>query len=86
MEQETHDFGSPAKRCWGHDYEISKIHDRGMKISLYGWCRGITVGDFLILQNGENSTRYKVESIRYANNPSDMWFAEVVFAPRTEEN
>ena len=83
----THDFSDPSKRCWGHDYHITKIHDQGtaragLRVSLCGWSYGIKVGDYLLLQNGRDSTRYLIESVRYESNPPDMWFVEATFAPR----
>jgi len=43
------------------------------------------MGDFLILPNKMETTRYRVASIRYENDPRDMWFAEAEFAPRPFE-
>jgi hypothetical protein len=74
----THDY---SKRCWGHDYTFTPT-DGGKKASMMGWGNGIESGDFLILQNGEGTTRYKVKSIEYKRDPSDMWSAQVEFAPR----
>lgn len=47
-------------------------------------CR-IEAGDYLILQNGDGSTRYRVKTIEYKRDPKDMWEAEVVFEPRPAE-
>ena len=78
----THDF---SVTCWGHNYNIMDLRDKGLSVSLSGWSRGINSGDFLILKNGSGTTRYLVESIRYEDNPDDMWFAEASFAPRDFE-
>lgn len=47
-----------------------------------GWGHGIENGDYLIIAPHGRETRYQVESIRYCSDPPDMWFADVVFAPR----
>jgi len=47
-----------------------------------GWGSGIKAGDYLILPNGSETTRYQVDSIDYRMDPPDMWFADAVFAPR----
>jgi hypothetical protein len=57
--------------------------DGGMRLRMAGWGLGIKDGDYLILPNGSNTTRYQVERISYRADPPDMWFADVVFAPRT---
>ncbi len=75
----THDYTS---RCWGHDYVFRPI-DNGQRGDLTGWGNGIRRGDFLLLQNGTGSTRYRVERITYYPDPPDMWEASVTFAPRT---
>jgi hypothetical protein len=76
-----HDY---TRRFWGHDYVFEPI-DEGLRGKVMGWGNGITAGDYLILQNGngDESTRYKVETIRYELDPSDMWSADVTFAPRS---
>ena len=79
LEPKTHDF---SVRCWGHNYGIREVVDGGQGLKLYGWGRGIVDGDFLILRNGGKTTRYRVVSVRYEQNPPDMWFAEAAFAPR----
>lgn len=75
----THDY---TNRHWGHDYTFSPI-DNGAKGELMGWGTGIEAGDYLIIQNGDGSTRYQVEEIEYFSNPKDMWKATATFAPRT---
>lgn len=77
----THDY---TVRHWGHDYTFDPI-DGGMKGTMMGWGRGIVSGDFLLIQNGADSTRYKVENIEYKRDPADMWSADVTFAPRREK-
>jgi hypothetical protein len=81
IEATTHDF-SKEKRTWGHDVSFTSIDDDPERGKVYGWHYGIKIGDYLILQNGEGTTRYQVEAIRYRYDPPDMFFATVVFAPR----
>ena len=79
MSSKTHDYTTP---CWGHDYCIDSIENKGINIKLTGWGHNIDLNDFLILRNGSNNTRYKVTSIRYYLDPPDMWSANAIFAPR----
>jgi len=74
----THDY---TRRGWGHDYTFTPIAG-GLTARMSGWGDGIKAGDFLILPNGTQTTRYRVESIRYEWDPKDMWHATVAFAPR----
>lgn len=41
-------------------------------------------GDFLILRNGQRTTRYRIESLGHCMHadPPTMWMAELRFAPR----
>ena len=80
MTAKTHDY---TRRAWGHNYEITQVIDGGLNLSMCGWGNGIRKGDFLILPNGNETTRYQVKSIEYYNNPPDMWKASVKFAPRS---
>lgn len=86
-----HDYRR-EQRSWGHDYVFSPI-EGGKRGRAQGWgpraafmplpkVGKIEAGDFLLLQNGEGETRYRVDSIEYHNNPEDMWSAEITFAPR----
>jgi len=75
----THDYTICS---WGHNCEVSSIKDGGHTISLHGWGKGIQDGDFILLKNGEDSTRYKISDIKYKFDPHDMWFATAIFAPR----
>lgn len=75
-----HDY---TARYWGHDYTFDP-KDGGMKGRMMGWGHGIEAGHFLIIQNGEAATRYRVDAIRYMGDPPDMWSADVSFAPRKQ--
>lgn len=74
----THDY---TRRGWGRDYTFSP-KDAGRRGRMTGWGVGIRKGDFLILPNGDSTTRYRVRRIRYFLNPSDQWAADVIFWPR----
>lgn len=79
VRQQTHDY---TRRTWGHDYTTLKVIDGGQRLRLSGWGLGINSGDYLILLNGNGTTRYRVDSIEYRMDPCDMWFVEATFAPR----
>lgn len=85
MSESTHDY---TKRGWGHDYAITDVRANGQQISMTGWGRGIRQGDYLLIESqstepGANpDTRYRVKSIRYCDDPSDMWSMEATFASR----
>ena len=81
----THDY---TKRHWGHDYTVTDVGEHGAEISMMGWGRGISVGDFILIQGQSKDpgarpdTRYRVKDVRYMSDPSDMWSMECDFAPR----
>lgn len=76
----THDYTSPV---WGHRVEVIKIIDGGKQLRVAGFGQGISVNDFLILENAGGTTRYLVQAIEYKRDPPDMWFADLTFTPRT---
>ena len=78
--KKIHDYSGPSQ--WGHNYEIVNLSNDGMEVSLVGWGYGIKNGDYLLLNNGDYSTRYVVDYIKYYINPDDMWSAEASFSPR----
>lgn len=81
----THDY---TRRYWGHDYTITDVRNRGLEITVMGWGCGISVGDYMLIigqstEPGVNpDTRYRVKSIRYSDDPPDMWLMRCEFAPR----
>jgi hypothetical protein len=79
----THDYSGP-RRGFGHDYSFTPA-DGGRFGHATGWGRGIQAGDFLLLQNGDRSSRYRVVEIGYYSDPPDMWRAQLAFAPRMAE-
>lgn len=78
-EVKTHDY---TLRIFGHDYVIHRIIDGGKMLEMSGWGRNIKMNDFILLSNGESSTRYKVNRIEYERDPQDMWNMTASFAPR----
>ncbi len=88
MKPTTHDF---TDRCWGQDYAITSVSEKGLVIGMTGWGHGLKRGDFILLESqstdpdANKDTRYKVKSIEYRNNPRDMWSVVFTFAPRVLE-
>jgi hypothetical protein len=76
---DTHDY---SIREWGHDCSVIRTEDEGLQLRLTGWGRGISADDYIIIKNGDGTTRYKIDNIKYERDPADMWFAEASFAPR----
>lgn len=75
----THDY---TKRYWGHDYAILRVENEGEILRMMGWGYGLEAGDYLILSNGGDTTRYRIQTVEYKSNPRDMWSITAVFAPR----
>lgn len=75
----THDY---SHRFWGHDYTVIRVIDDGQQLAVSGWGHGIEKGDYMLLQNGNSTTRYRVKEIDYKRDPDDMWHATMTFAPR----
>jgi hypothetical protein len=76
----THDF---TVQTWGRSYTF-QTRDSGRSAEMMGWGSGIKKGHFLILKN-KGTTRYRVVSIHYYKEPTDMFLAKIVFAPRSME-
>ena len=77
----THDLSS---KSWGNNYNVLSIEEKGLTINLTGWCKGVVVGDYIIIKNGSDTTRYQIRNINYESDPADMFFATARFAPRNE--
>lgn len=78
-EPKTHDYTEPR---WGHASSIMKIIDGGQRLRATGHGYGISKGDHLLLPNGAEASRYRVDRIEYMRDPTDQWFADLSFAPR----
>lgn len=71
-----------SRRGWGRSVEVMKVLP-GDRLSVAGWLTPLPdVGDFLILANGWDTTRYQIDTLDPCSNPADMFFAELSFAPR----
>jgi hypothetical protein len=76
----THDY---THRYWGHDYLFHPPEVIGsQKARLVGWGRWVEAGDYLLLQNGSDTERYRVCEIEYETDPPNMWVAEVSLTSR----
>ena len=74
--------------CTRYDYAFTP-RDEGQRGTITCW----TVppggkpkpGDYLLLKNGQRSSRYQVESTNpcWGVDPATMWISRVSFAPRT---
>ena len=79
-----HDY---RRRGWGHDYSWEpKPGTNGREGEAVGWGRGIRDGHYLLLEHPTSvaGARYRVVSVRYYSDPSDMWVARLEFAPRSD--
>lgn len=72
-----------SQRGWGRNYNVLQVVENGIRLRLAAWCTPSPMaGDFLILANGPDTTRYIVDAVEYASGVSDMTFLDVTFAPR----
>jgi hypothetical protein len=58
----------------GRDYIFESV-DNLTQGYMTGQGKNIKRGDYIILQNGTESSRYQVEEINYYSDPPDMWMA-----------
>ena len=75
----THDYTRPT---WGHAVTVLAVERAGERLRVCGFGHRVEDGDMLLLPNGEETTRYRVELLRRCRDPQDQWFAELSFAPR----
>jgi MioC protein len=77
----------PLKRSKTHDctdlqdgteYVFEPIDPLATKAYMTGQRRGIRKGDWIILNQSDAPTRYRVQEIDYYASPSDMWIALLV--------
>lgn len=67
------------------DYSCTLVTPDGMKVSLACWTGPKPQpDDYVLLRNGEHSTRYRVTEMDYCMNvdPPTMWMARAEFDPR----
>lgn len=74
-----HDY---TNQSWGHAISVWNSNDNGIHVTALGHGRGLKKKDYIILANGNSTTRYQIKSIEYYFNPPDMWKAQLKFAPR----
>jgi hypothetical protein len=76
-----------SPKMWGHNYEIIEIIDKGAKLRLATWSTPTPLeGDYLILKNGDDTTRYRADTVEYCGNPADMCIVQAGFAPRKDHH
>lgn len=74
-----------TKRCWGHDFTLTP-HADPVTADITGWGHGLRKHDFLLIPRQAGGTCiYKIETLRWANNVDDMWFATCRFVPGSSE-
>ena len=72
-----------SPRHWGRNYHVIQIIDAGQKLKLATWSTPMpSRGDFLILANGNDTTRYLVDQVEPCGDPHDMAICCASFAPR----
>jgi hypothetical protein len=75
---------TPTYDLTGTDYAFTPL-DGGLRGSIACWSgRKPWAGDYLILRNGDRSSRYRVTDVDLCMNvdPPTMWMAMLEFAPR----
>lgn len=63
---------------------VTRVEDGGKRIRLAGhnWGERMKAGDYVVLPNGKDTTRYRLTKIDYMLDPKQQWFADADFAPR----
>jgi len=80
MQPRTFDL---TRRGWGHNFNVVQIEDGGQRLKLAVWMPEFPgEGDYLLMPNKGDTTRYQVDAVKPCWNPSDMAFLDVSFAPR----
>ncbi|CAN5423317.1 hypothetical protein BH09ACT9_BH09ACT9_00500 [soil metagenome] len=77
----THDYTVPY---WGHAFHVSTIVNGGKRIKGSYHGDRMSVGDYVLLPNGERASRYQITKLRWTITVDDMYFFEAKFAPRVE--
>lgn len=71
----VHDF-RPKKLSWGWNKLFFKVISKdNRKFEMMGIGRGLKVGDFIALNQGEEDFGCKIIKIEYKTNPNDMFEA-----------
>lgn len=69
------------RRGWGWDFSVHVRARNGRSLTVSGWGHGLRVDDVLVLPNGGDGARYRVVTLEYERDPSDMWHAELRWYP-----
>jgi len=72
-------------KSWGDNTEVVKVIDDGARLRLVGWhrqARRFREGDYLLIRNGRDTTRYRLTEVSTYLDPPDMWKGWAEFAPR----
>jgi hypothetical protein len=80
MAERTHDY---TPRVFGLDYFVDEV--KGNWIRLGGWGPLPGQGDYILLRNGPETTRYRMLTSESRGNPPDMWRGTAEFAPRANQ-
>jgi len=76
----AHDYRDHTRR-FGHDYNFDPVNG-GRMAKINGWGDGIEEGDFLVLSHPDGGlASYQIDSIKYARDPKDQWFARATWRP-----
>ena len=77
MMRKDHDFTQQEP---GYDYilEVADEEYENKGFYMTGQRLGIKPQDYIVLQNGPDTVRYRVDSIDYYIDPPDMWLAFLV--------
>jgi hypothetical protein len=80
---DTHrELAEDGSVIWADRY----FEEKARPLRAHGWGHGLQPGDYLLLSNEGGETRYVVrDDLRYEDNPPDMWFATLKYAPRPWE-
>jgi hypothetical protein len=71
QKHKVHDY---SQLVGGRDY-VFELLNGGMEAQMTGVGKGIKPDDYIILQHGSGSYRYRVEDIDYYSDPPNMWMA-----------
>lgn len=71
MSARVHDY---RDRHGGHDYTLTSNPDP-VTARITGWGHGIREGDYLAIPRPQDGCAlYRIEALRYTDDPPDMWF------------
>jgi MioC protein len=81
---------SRGKRVYDYTHLQSGTHyvferiEQGDGGYMTGYGKGITSGDYLLIDSEHDVVKYQVEEISYYANPSDMWTALIRRVPQVK--